>query len=247
MDSETVAAWVEAIGTWLAATLTFFVLLWAVFHERLIDWFNRPKLSVSIRPSAPDCMKLLWGMLKQRADSIEVPLPVPVYYLRLRVSNFGSRKADTLQVRLAKVEQLDKDGNHPIPSLSNLNLTWARKENGDNLVFLPTLQRRAFEHCNLAHVFRPTDRHRKHVFFLFEQKEWPHVSKDQTILSLDVADKAFHLPHLLPPGSYRFHLAVSSADVAPVTKTIDLTLTGDWYDDEGEMFLKGVTVSESTH
>jgi len=235
------AAWVEAIGTWFTGLITFVALLWAIFHERWLDWLNRPKLAVSIRPYAPDCMKLMLGRVVSRGDSVEVPDPFPVYYLRLRVKNLGRRCTEAVQVRLCRVEQLRGQGDcRQIRSLTNLNLTWSRRENGNNLVFLPNLPRGAFEHCNLAHVFKPADRQTQDVAFLFEKQKWADVSPDQTILSLDIVDRPFHLPHLLPPGSYRFHIAVSSADAEPITSVVTLRLSGEWYADEGEMFEKGI-------
>ncbi len=248
MDEATRAAWAEAWGTWVAGGFTLLALIWAMFHEGIYSWIKRPQLSLSIELSPPDCMKLAFGRTvivrtQQGAQSVQVPEPFPVYYLRLRVQNAGKRTTDTVQVRLKRVEQLTKRGEYAaVPALDNLNLTWARQENGKNLVFLPTLQRGAYEHCNLAHIFRPSDRQKSDGAFLFEQKTWFDVCADQTILSIDIADKPFHLPHLLPPGSYRLQLIASSADTGPIAETFELELSGHWYDEEDRMFGEGVKI-----
>jgi hypothetical protein len=48
------------------------------------------------------------------------------------------------------------------------------------------------------------------------------------------------LSHLIPPGSYQLELRVAAANHAPVTKTIELTITGKWFEDQTQMFSDGL-------
>jgi hypothetical protein len=67
----------------------------------------------------------------------------------------------------------------------------------------------------------------------------PGVADDQTILVLDLEVPPATLSHLVPPGAYRLELRVA-ANCAPVTKAIELTITGKWFEDQNQMFLDGL-------
>jgi len=47
---------------------------------------------------------------------------------------------------------------------------------------------------------------------------------------------------MLPFGKYRLVIIVAAANAKPVEKTLEISLTGDWYDDEQRMFQEGVGV-----
>lgn len=221
-----VAAWLEAIGTITVATV-------AVFHDLLYTWITRPKLDVSIRPDPPDCMMLRWGQQESVESGIQVSTK-PIYYLRIRVENTGKRKAESVQIRVTKVMKKQLDGKYAISEeFPPMNLHWANSHQ----VFLPTIHPNTYEHCDLAHILRPSDRG-----MLFEQRTWDGVDPNKTILSVDTADKSYSLPHLLPPGSHRLHITISSADTKPLQKIVEVDLSGQWYDDEKTMRSQGVAV-----
>lgn len=219
------AAWLEAIGTLAVAAI-------AIFHDLLFTWFRRPKLHVSIRPDPPDCMMLLFGQARQEGDKLYVTT-VPVYYLRIRVDNTGKRKAENVQIKLLGITRKHLDGSYVVvDEFPPMNLAWAQKHR----VVLPAIYPHTYEHCDLAHVFRPSDR----TNIPFEDREWDGVDPSRTILSVDTAEKSYSLPHLLQAGQYHLRIMLSSDNTAPIQGTIEIALSGQWYDDAGEMRRKGV-------
>ena len=43
-------------------------------------------------------------------------------------------------------------------------------------------------------------------------------------------------------GTYRLELSIAGVNALPKTKTLEITVTGDWYDDQQEMFRDGVRI-----
>lgn len=236
--SNTIAAWVEAIGTWVTGGFTLLAVIWAIFHDRILDCLNRPKLVVTIKAPSTDCMKMDFGF-KIAADGKLFDGSVPVYWLRLRVTNEGKRRADQVQVKIDRVQQ-KRSGNTyaPMESFPPMNLCWARQIEGRNPAYLPTIQPGTAEHCNLAHIFKPADR----VTYPFPLENKPGVSPDRTLLSIDTDGKPYSRFQLLPEGSYRINLTLVSNDTAPTKLDIEITLDGQWYENEVEMWQKGVGV-----
>ncbi len=50
------------------------------------------------------------------------------------------------------------------------------------------------------------------------------------------------MSHLIPQGKYRLLLQIAAANKKPVKKTLEITLTGNWYDDEARMFSDGIGI-----
>ena len=71
---------------------------------------------------------------------------------------------------------------------------------------------------------------------------WSNVSPEKTILSLDTEVKANTLSHLLPFGKYRLVILVAAANAKPVEKTLEISLKGEWYDDEQRMLGEGIGI-----
>jgi hypothetical protein len=62
----------------------------------------------------------------------------------------------------------------------------------------------------------------------------------QTLTSLDLEVKPNSLAHLLDPGTYQLDLRLAASNCQPVPVTVELSVTGRWYADEGEMLAKGI-------
>jgi hypothetical protein len=220
------AAWAQAIGT-IAAVLV------ALFYDPLRRWWTRPKLKLSIQTEPPDCMMLRWGQRISMGRGY-AHWDGPVYYMRLRIANEGRRKAENVQVRVIGVDRAMGGRYVPVQEFPPLNLSWANRDRESLL----TVHRHTFEHCDLAHIHKPSDRSRLE----FEERKWDRVNPANTILSIDTAVRSYALPHLQPAGEYRLHLLMVSDDTAPIEGIAEISLNGQWYDDEKEMREKGVTV-----
>jgi hypothetical protein len=205
----------------------------AVFQDKMRAWFMRPKLDVSIDVTPPDCLKI--PLCRYGPDGTQ-EVVADTYQLRLRVTNWGHQKAESVYVFASKLSRRQADDTFKEEnSFLPMDLLWA----GYRQPFFPAaISPKMCRHCDLAHVIEP----HKRAGCTMENRTWPNVPAGKTILSFDIAVKHSTLSHLLPPGKYRLDLAVAAANAEPVWKTLEISLTGDWYDDEQRMFREGVGV-----
>jgi hypothetical protein len=236
---------VTAIGTAVAAIVALAI---AVFQDRMRTWFMRPKLDVSIDLCPPDCHKTKMryrhslrgyfeGGVSLQRDPKEWPREkeVDTYYFRLRVKNSGSQKAEWVEVFAARLSKKQADGSYKsVDSFLPMNLVWSHCRE----VFLPAISPGTYKHCDLAHILDPRDRGR----ISGEDTAWPNVPPAKTVLSLDTFVQPYTRSYLLPFGTYYLTLIVAAANVKAITKTLEITLTGDWYDNEQEMLGQGIGI-----
>ena len=105
-------------------------------------------------------------------------------------------------------------------------------------MLLPAISPGTYKHCDLAHILDPDDRESVPG----EHATWPNVPQNKTILSLDTIVKPYTQSYLLPFGTYHLTLIVAAANAKATTKTLEITLTGDWYDDEDQMLGEGIGI-----
>jgi len=229
MTSTEWAQWVEAIGTITAAIVALII---ALFQDKMRAWIVRPKLEVSIDVKPPDCLKI---PIVRYGSEGEQEVVADTYHLRFRVTNKGNQKAESVEVFASKLlrRQVD-DTFKEVDTFLPMNLVWADYRK----VFFPAISPNMYRHCDLAHIIDP----QKRAGFTAEDKKWPKIPPEQTVLSFDTAVKPHTLSHLLPFGKYRLVIIVAAANAKPVEKTLEISLTGDWYDDEQRMFQEGVGV-----
>ena len=115
-----------------------------------------------------------------------------------------------------------------------MNLVWSHL----HTVFLDAISPGTFKHCDLGHILRPEDRETVPV----EDAVWPNVPRNSTVLSLDTSVKPYTHGDLLPFGVYRLTIIVAAANAKAITKTLEINLTGDWYDNEQEMLGQGIGI-----
>ena len=115
-----------------------------------------------------------------------------------------------------------------------MNLLWSYYRR----VFLPAISPGTYKHCDLAHIINPDERES----FPGEHKTWPSVPSEKTVLSFDTASKPDIQSYLVPAGIYRLYIVIAAANAKPVEEKLEITLTGDWYDDEQEMLSQGIGI-----
>jgi len=222
------AQWAQAVATIFLGLVAVFV---AVFQDAMRAWIMRPKLDVSIDVKPPDCFKVpCRGPSGQGQE-----LVADSYQLSLRVVNNGGQRAELVEVLASKLERQQPDDSFKeVDSFFPTNLVWA----GPKGVPFPAISPDMPKRWNLLHIIDPQKRH----VWPTEDRQWSDVLPAKTILSFDVDLKPNTRSYLLPPGRYRLLVAVAAANAKPVWKTVEISLTGDWYDDEQTMFSKGVSV-----
>jgi len=237
--SGELAQWVEAMGTILTVIAALAI---ALFQDKFRAWIMRPKLDVSIDLSPPDCHKTKLGLnLPGGVPRTDLGLRpaeyIDVYYFRLRVTNSGDEKAESVEVFAAELLKQQADGTFKeVDWFLPMNLIWSHFKPPE--IFLPAISPGTYKHCDLAHILEP----KRRQMVPGERKTWPNINPDNTILSLDTIVKPFTDSYLLPFGTYHLTIIVAASNAKAVKKTLEITLTGDWYDDEQEMLGQGIGI-----
>lgn len=227
-DMITVADWIVAAGTGVMAI----VAVVAIFQDRIRAWLTHPTLSASIDVSPPDCHKTTvasytpQGQIVRRADC---------YYFRLRVKNSGNQRAEMVEIFAGELSKRQADGSfRKMDSFLPMNLLWSHIRKPFRDAISPGMEKL----CDLGHIVDPAQRSK----FPMEGNPQLGVPAGQTIFSFDLEVQSFTMSHLIPPGTYRLTVLVGAANAKPVRKTMEIVLTGDWYDDESRMLGEGIGI-----
>ena len=118
-----------------------------------------------------------------------------------------------------------------------MNLRWAYSYADGHTpeVFADGISPGMGKHCDLGRVIDPACR--KDL-----GDDLPGVHAQETVLKLDVEFPPNTMSHLVPPGVYRLNLLIAAANCAPVSKQLEITLTGKWSSDERIMFTDGLGI-----
>jgi len=225
--------WISAVGTLVMAL----VAIVAIFQDKIRAWLMRPRLRVSISVAPPDCQKT---KMRYSLPSPDVNAPArermaDVYYFRLRVSNSGNQKAESVEVFVAQLSRQQADGSfRVVDSFLPMNLVWAHLGG----MLFPAIAPGTYKHCDLGYILDPQSR----KMIPGEHTTWPNVPPDKTILTLDTVVKPYTLSYLLPFGTYHLVILVAAANAKAIKNTLEVRVTGDWYDDEREMLGQGIGI-----
>jgi len=213
----------EAVGTISAAVIALAIASWQELRRRVI----RPDLELRIAPTSPDCVKIP-TLSRQR-------ITADAYYIRARVANTGNRRADNVEVYAAGLLRRQSDGSFTKEKdFLPMSMTWAHTED----IVLPAILPGAERYCGIASVFDPALRAK----FPAQDREFPDVPREATILSLQTKYKVNDRNYLLPPGTYRLVLELAAENVRPIRYSLEITVTGKWFDDEAQMLDRGIDV-----
>lgn len=238
MASPEVSISVElgTIAQWVGAFATILAVLVALFKEEIVRWWRRPELEASITRAPPDCVQTKAEYSVQRtahpfaaADS---------YWLRIWVKNTGKMRAEKVQVFAAALSKRVADGAFkPVDNFLPMNLRWSHAQDQAHApeIFADGISPGMGKHCDLGHIIDP--QHRVEV-----GEDLSNVPSGKTILGLELEVKPNTLSHLIPPGTYRLTLRIAAGNSKPVTKVVEISVTGDWYSDEKRMLSEGIGV-----
>jgi hypothetical protein len=159
---------------------------------------------------------------------------VPCYYLRIWIENVGNQRAEQVQVFASKLNRKQPDGTFAeVSSFLPMNLRWAHIDRP----YLESLSPRMGQHCNVGYVADPNTRSVPAEFL-------PPVSDDKTRLRLSLEVQPNTGSDLLEQGTYLLELKIAASNSEPVTMSLELFVSGTWYDDETQMFSDGLTMRE---
>jgi hypothetical protein len=222
-------------AVWTGSIATLLAVIVALFKEELTRCWRRPALEARIKLSAPDCHKTEMtlvnkgrGVILDKADC---------YYFRLWIENTGNQRAEKVQVFVSRLLRCHADGSFvEDKSFLPMNLRWSHAQLSPE-IFAEGISPQMGRHCDLGHILDPSNRG---VFGI----HLPSIAAGKTIFEFDLEFAPNTLSHLVPPGVYRIELKLAAANVKPVTKTIEINHTGEWFADENKMFSDGIGIKE---
>lgn len=217
-------ATIGVIGTVVGVLIGFFL---NVFQS----WILKPNLK-------------LYYTHKGSADAMLLPIMRPktgvqhlngwVYYFRLRVKNEGRVSAKSVEVYAASLEG-DSTDRKFIP----MNLSWSHgrsvEPSGHRLIYFPSISPKMEKHCDLGHINHPKFRHFKRASSLGIQPE-------ETDFQFDLMVEPSSLSDVITKGKYRLHLIVAAVNAKPKQSVVEISLSGQWHEQESEMLEHGVTI-----
>lgn len=219
------------VATWVGVGVTFAAVLVALLKDEFWRLMRRPKLQATIKLESPDCQKT-----EQYVSNMQTGQLIgvwPCYYFRTWVKNIGKSRAEKVQVFASRLLRQNPDKSfHEEERFDPMNLKWAH----DHLIFAEGISPRMGKHCDFFHIDSP-DRRRAGV-----AANLPAVPATETLAEFDTEVMPGNLGSLIPSGTYRIELLIAGTNVGPISKTIEITLTGKWYDDEKQMFRDGVSL-----
>lgn len=231
-----------SIAQWVAAVLTLLAIIVALFKEALIGLFYKPILNIKADLTPPNCQKTKYNH-PLNATIFSVPasafhhamddeiLKLDCYYLRIWVENNGNRSAKQVQVFASKLLKQRADLTFGEEEwFLPMNLKWSHSPDSDPEIYAERISSKMGKHCDLGHIIDPKERGQ------IPGEDRSDIPSNQIILSLDLETKTNTLSHLVPPGVYRLQLKVAASNCEPVTKCLEITLKGEWHDDQDKMF-----------
>ncbi|MGO9112445.1 MAG: hypothetical protein ACLP9L_24710 [Thermoguttaceae bacterium] len=220
------------VAQWTGAVATLLAVLVALFKEDIASFRRKPKLRLTARVAPPDTHKLpcFFGNPSNSVD---------VYFLRVWIQNEGSARAEKVQVFVAGLCRKAATGTFSVvDSFLPMNLRWTHASDSPSGVeiFAEGISPGMGKHCDLARVVDP----RGQAEF---GDDHPRAKPGQTVLALATEVQPTNKSYLLVPGTYRLELRVAGANCRPRSFTVELTLTGQWYAEEEQMYRDGLGLS----
>lgn len=144
------------------------------------------------------------------------------YWCRLRVANDGNREATDVEIQLLRLWRVEHGRQIEDHDFLPLNLIWADIE----VATMPRIQPRLFKHCALCST---TNVGSTNLLLDFRTSVIPKQLRNNV------------WPSRKPPGHYILNLVASANNAKPVYHSLAIKFA-QWFDDEGEMFSKGLVI-----
>jgi len=225
------------VAQWVGAIATLCVVIVALFKEIFFRKRHRAKLAVRILLEPPDSFKEIWKYKVTFPLGTTLEKQTNRYVFRLWVTNQGSfDRAENVQVFADSLEKLSVDSKTyvPITEFLPMNLVWS---NTAGRTFLEAISANGMgRHCDLGHILNP-------VAYQDIDMEKPKVLSGKAVFMLDVEFKHYNKSYLLEPGTYRLHIIIVGQNALPESKTVEISFTGDWYEEQDKMFRDGLRIN----
>ena len=162
----------------------------------------------------------------------------PVYYFLFEVANTGKSAAIDCEVILEKIWQADDVGNQQEwKNFLPVNLRWSEGgcTNGCSKMILSKGRRL----CNMG-LIKP---YRHQIEDSIYRNISPQQKETNKFFFDQYGSKFFYQWDCLLPGKYEIQVSVYSRNAPKATRKFSIDWSGDWYNEEKEMFSKGIKMS----
>ena len=216
---------------WFIVGGTFVLATVALLQDHIRSWITTPKLEIETEASMPYCMKLLFihpnnPNIKADGYGLRVAVKNKTPFLRVK------SRAISVEVFASKLLRKEQDNHfYPVQGFEPTNLIWSHS-------FMPStdISPDMIRFCFIGRMIKPSAR-----------KEFPdfnkeNLPKNKTCLRIDTHLARHTKGHIISAGTYRLELLIGAANTKAINLNFEIKMTGDWYDDEVEMFEKGLCI-----
>jgi hypothetical protein len=233
MSDVTVSDWVLICTTLLLALSAF---LTPLVGDAIKGHWLRPQIRISYVPHPPGAHRT---RLDIRLSPSQVE-PQSVYYFRFAVENVGKTQAQKCE---AVIEELwvrnDKGGLERLPHYGPSAMVWGAGYS-DFININPT---RTF-YCDFLSA--PNHAAQGRIDLFGQYVDLSTVPEGKLGLVISARDAFYSQPNRLPPGYYRFKIAIFSANADTARAVFEVDWHGDWHDSE-PLMLESVPIRQFTH
>lgn len=213
------------MAQWAGAGATTAAVLIALFKEPFVRWRTRPILAARIAAQRPYCVRT---PNKEDLAGGRPPWTGWRYFLRFWIENTGERRAEKVEVFLAKAHVQQSDGSFKdLQELSPMNFRWSYSSYDDPEIYADGISPNMGKLCDFAAISDPNT------------PSLQQLGPPQCRLSLRLEALPLASEWLLP-GKYEFEIMIAASNCRPVTQRIQLHLTGVWDDDPEAMLSHGI-------
>jgi hypothetical protein len=224
------------VASWVGAGSTFLAVFVALFKDAALRKVRHPTLKARIHLAAPDCHKTeLLSFIPTQPQPVG---RIPCYYFRIWVENTGNVRAEKVQVFVSRLLKKHADGSfQEVKSFLPMNLKWSHQQPFEKPeIFAEGISPAMGKHCDFFHIIEPAIR---------TQTGAPiptGFNQNETIIELDLEVLPATLSYLVTPGTYQFELKIAATNAKPISKTFEVTHTGQWFPDEARMLTDGIGI-----
>jgi len=231
---------------WLSTLLSgLFVGSIALFHQRIWNYFTKPKLDIELNLKSPDCHRTEIGSPQQR---------FPCYYFRLRIYNRGESLSKDVEVIIQEL-WIDRNGRFERDgTFLPLNLVWShmRSLTGSQPAILENIPVVIFNQADQTlqirqnippfNAFRFCD-----LLFIRHEKDPNQEGRNGSLqFRFDFFIESFARSNKQDPGNYKIKLTVLASNSEPKDQWFQIRWTGKWAEKEEKMFTQDNIIIKPT-
>lgn len=191
----------------------------ALFQEQFKKWWFSPELEIYFELSPPYCSKTpmyIWWEVPPRPKK---ELRTEAYYFRFGIRNLGKSQAKLCEAFITELKEYKEDKWRDIDYFQQVNLKWPAGRSND--AYLNINPSPIMMQCDIGHIVK---------------EDRPHVDTTGFRLNYLYQIGGYQPTQLKSNTKYRFKIMLTSENAPFASKCFELYWTGNWKDDQEDMF-----------